>query len=611
MAGWPAWGNAPMADLVGQQLGNYHLLKVLGRGGFAEVYLGEHVRLGNQVAVKVLHTRLASEDIESFQQEARTIGRLAHPNIVRVYDFAVQDGVPFLAMEYAPNGTLRQRHAKGAPLPLGTILPYVKQVADALQYAHEQKLIHRDIKPENMLVGPLNDILLSDFGIALVAQSSRYQTTQEMVGTVGYMAPEQIQGQPRPASDQYALGIVVYEWLTGGRPFNGGITEVATQQLVLPPPPLRAKVPSISPAVEEVVMTALAKDANQRFGSVRAFAAALENAALGAQPSSALSTQLDASAVSPPPASPRSGPASPNPPGIPSGPNPPGAPSGPWAGAAFPPATPSLPFAPTIVNSMPPGAGWGNSGAIPDSQGLGSGSQGYGSGAQGYSAAPGGAAFATPPQPGGFNMPVMTPPGGLSPMGYPPSGLHLPGAAPSLIPPTLPLPKASRRFPLWLVIVLVIVLVLGGGGGVTAFILLTQPQPVISVTSSYRGSVLGGPADTVLRITGQKFTSNSSITILLDGAPAPGAPPITSNADGGFSANVPITDDWTIRAHTLTAKDAQNYATKSGVSITVLPQPVLAVVSTYHQADGAPAGSTSTSFTVTGKRFSPNATVTR
>ncbi len=582
-----------MTDRVGQQLGNYQLLKLIGRGGFAEVYLGEHVRLGNQVAVKVLHTRLADEDRENFQREARTIGRLAHPNIVRVYDFAVQDGVPFLAMDYAPNGTLRQRHAKGAALAVTTILPYVKQVADALQYAHEQKLIHRDIKPENMLLGPLNDVLLSDFGIALVAQSSRYQTSQEMVGTVGYMAPEQIQGQPRPASDQYSLGVVVYEWLTGGRPFQGGITEVATQQLVLAPPPLRAKVPSISPAVEEVVMTALAKDPNQRFGSVRAFAAALENAALGEQPRSGLAMPPDLSAAPPLPAPPGSGPSSLTPPGAPSG-----------AGAAFPPAAlslpfaptlvnsaplaaPSLPFAPTVADSAPPGLGWGNPSTLPNAPSYGSGPQGVGSGA-----------------------PMMAPPGRSAPVGYPPpSGPQTPLAAPSLIPPVIPATKPGRRFPLWLVIVLVMALALGGGGGVVAFILLTQPEPVISVTSSYHGAVLGGPADTVLHITGQKFSANSSITLLLDGAPAPGAPVITSDANGAFSANVTITDDWTISAHTLTAKDSQDYVTKSDVSIRVLAQPVLAVVSPY-KLDTTPAGSTTTSFTVTGKRFSPNATVT-
>src|SRR5437588_12548207 len=122
-------------------------------------------------------------------------------------------------MDYAPNGTLRKLHPKGTMLPLSLIIAYTKQIASALQYAHEEKFIHRDVKPENMLVGRRDAVLLSDFGIALIAQSSRYQSTQEVIGTVAYMAPEQIQGKPRRASDQYALGIVVYEWICGDRPF--------------------------------------------------------------------------------------------------------------------------------------------------------------------------------------------------------------------------------------------------------------------------------------------------------------------------------------------------------------------------------------------------------
>jgi WD40 repeat protein len=151
-------------------------------------------------------------------------------------------------------------------------------VADALQYAHDEKLIHRDIKPENMLVGEGHEVLLSDFGIALVAQSSRHQSTQEILGTVTYMSPEQIQGKPRPASDQYSLGIVVYEWLCGDRPFHGSFTELCAQHTFASPPLLREKVPTISSDVEYVVMTALAKDPKRRFASVRAFATALEQA---------------------------------------------------------------------------------------------------------------------------------------------------------------------------------------------------------------------------------------------------------------------------------------------------------------------------------------------
>jgi serine/threonine protein kinase len=267
-----------MADRVGQQLGNYRLMRLLGQGGFAEVYLGEQVYLNSQAAIKILYTHLAQEDAARFLSEARTLVHLVHPHIVRLLDFGVEGTTPFLVMDYAPGGTLRQRHPRGERLPLATIVDYVNQVADALQYAHDEKLIHRDIKPENMLLGRRNEILLSDFGIAVVAQSSRYDRTQDTTGTIAYMAPEQIQAHPRPASDQYALGIVVYEWLCGDRPFGGSFTEIAAKHVLVPPPPLRQKLPTLAPEVEEVVMSALAKDPHQRFASVQAFATALRQA---------------------------------------------------------------------------------------------------------------------------------------------------------------------------------------------------------------------------------------------------------------------------------------------------------------------------------------------
>jgi len=222
---------------VGQQLGNYRLIRPLGQGGFAEVYLGQHIWLNIQAAIKVLHTKLADDyDIEHFQREAQAIASLSHPHIVRVLDFDVEAGVPFLVMDYAPNGTLRQRHPKGERLPLDTILTYVKPIAAGLQYAHEHKLVHRDVKPENMLLGSNHEVLLTDFGIAIPAWSSRLQSMQQIAGTARYMAPEQFQGKPRFASDQYALAVVVYEWLSGDLPFHGTFTDLYTQHLFDSPP---------------------------------------------------------------------------------------------------------------------------------------------------------------------------------------------------------------------------------------------------------------------------------------------------------------------------------------------------------------------------------------
>jgi serine/threonine protein kinase len=267
-----------MANRVGQQLGKYHLTRLLGRGSFAEVYLGEHVNLRSEAAVKVLRAHLVDDDAREFLRESQITARLAHPHIVRILDYDVQEGVPFLVMDYAPNGTLRQRHLHATAVPLSTIVQYVKQVADALQYAHNQRLIHRDVKPENMLIGRHNEILLSDFGTVQVVLNTHMETNQKIVGTVAYMSPENLQGHAHYASDQYALGIVVYEWLTGERPFHGSLNELISQQLYLVPPPIHEKIPSITPALEEAIQRALAKDYRQRFASVQAFAAALEQA---------------------------------------------------------------------------------------------------------------------------------------------------------------------------------------------------------------------------------------------------------------------------------------------------------------------------------------------
>ncbi len=270
-----------MTDLLGHQLGNYRLIRLLGHGGFADVYLGEHIHLNTLAAIKVLDARLTTDEITQFRNEARTIARLEHPHIVRVLDFGVEDRFPFLVMGHAPNGTLRQRHPKGTRLAPRQVLPYIKQVADALQYAHNEKLIHRDVKPENMLLDRNNQILLSDFGLAMASYSTSKERPRDVSGTIAYMAPEQTRGKPRPASDQYALGVVTYEWLCGTRPFNGTYQEIAVQQVLNPPQVLHEHEPTISPALEAVVLKALAKDPLQRFGCIQDFADAFEQACQG------------------------------------------------------------------------------------------------------------------------------------------------------------------------------------------------------------------------------------------------------------------------------------------------------------------------------------------
>ncbi len=267
-----------MTDLVDQQLGNYRLTSLIGQGGFADVYLAEHLHLNTRAAIKVLQVRLGETSIEQFRIEARTIASLVHPHIVRVLDFGVEHDIPFLVMDYAPGGSLRQRYPKGTMLTGASIVSYTHQIADALQYAHNQHFIHRDVKPENMLLVDNDTLLLSDFGLVQVAHNSSSHNIQETAGTAAYIAPEQIQGKPRLASDQYALGAIVYEWLSGAPPFQGTPLEMYAQHLHATPPSLRERVSTILEAVEHVVLTALAKDPYQRFASIKAFATALEQA---------------------------------------------------------------------------------------------------------------------------------------------------------------------------------------------------------------------------------------------------------------------------------------------------------------------------------------------
>lgn len=272
-----------MTDRVGQQLGNYRLVSLLGQGGFADVYLAEHIHLASLAAIKILGTRLTDELRENFFYEARILAHLIHPHIIRTLEFGLEpDGAPFLVMDYAPHGTIRQRHPSHAKVPLPAVVEYVKQVADALQYAHDQKLIHRDLKPDNVLIGQNQELLLSDFGVAKVSQTTTRSQAAErgIIGTMVYMAPEQLQGKPVFASDQYALGIMVYEWLCGTRPFQGTVAELFNQHLYMPPAPLRQYVPELPPVVEQVVLTALAKDHHQRFPNVKTFATTLEQAYL-------------------------------------------------------------------------------------------------------------------------------------------------------------------------------------------------------------------------------------------------------------------------------------------------------------------------------------------
>ena len=262
-------------DRVGQKISNYQLVRLIGHGGFADVYLGEHIYLKTLAAVKILHARTDAADQSDILNEARTIAQLEHPNIVRLFEYGIEDGYPFLVMSYAARGSLRNHYPKGSRLPIALVVNYVQQIASALDYAHKNRLIHRDVKPENMLIGQNEQLLLTDFGLVMMAPTSRSQSSDDLAGTVAYMAPEQLRGRPRFASDQYALGVVVYEWLCGRRPFTGSFGEIASQQMLELPPSLCALEPDLAPEVEQVVFRALAKNPSDRFASAGDFAHAL------------------------------------------------------------------------------------------------------------------------------------------------------------------------------------------------------------------------------------------------------------------------------------------------------------------------------------------------
>ncbi|HEY5005341.1 MAG TPA: bifunctional serine/threonine-protein kinase/ABC transporter substrate-binding protein [Ktedonobacteraceae bacterium] len=271
-------------------LGNYRLIRLLGHGGFASVYLGEHQYLKRLAAIKVLRTVLGDPEKTRFLKEAKLLANLSHPHIVRVLEFAVAkrrtatqnsmiiENIPFLVMDYVASGSLRATYAAGTRLSLETVIVYIKQVADALQYAHDRHVIHRDIKPENLLLNERQEIMLSDFGLALFSPRPGFLSQQEMAGTLPYTAPEQIRGKPVFASDQYSLAIVTYEWLCGQLPFSGVDVDVMMGHFTAAPPPLRSKNSSVPQAVEDVIMKALAKDPSQRYDTIQAFAQALENA---------------------------------------------------------------------------------------------------------------------------------------------------------------------------------------------------------------------------------------------------------------------------------------------------------------------------------------------
>jgi serine/threonine protein kinase len=262
------------------RLGAYELVRRLGEGGMAQVYLARDVRLGREVAVKVLDARLAERPgfRERFLREARVAAALDHPNIVPLYDFGDTEHLLYLVMPYVSGGSL-QDMLRRTPLPAGEVVTYASQMTDALDYAHKRGVVHRDVKPANMLLHADGRLMLTDFGLAkILGPNSRPAVPRGHpdAGTPEYMAPEQIEGRTDERSDIYALGVVLYLLLTGHLPFTGSTSSAVMEgHLYRLPEDPRTLNPAITPAMQTVIARALAKHSEDRYQKAGELGAAL------------------------------------------------------------------------------------------------------------------------------------------------------------------------------------------------------------------------------------------------------------------------------------------------------------------------------------------------
>jgi serine/threonine protein kinase len=271
----------------------YVLGEFLGSGGMGEVFLAHDGVLERDVALKVLRSQYAGDEefAERFRREARSAASLSHPNIVQVYDRGeAEDGTSYIAMEYVPGGTLTERIGRRGPFGDRETAAVGAQIADALGAAHERGVIHRDIKPQNVLVTALGHLKVTDFGIARAASAVTSSASGAILGTVGYISPEQALGEPvGPASDLYSLGVVLYEMLTGEPPFAADNSiAVCMKHVNEPPRPPKALNPDIPEGMNALVLMLLAKRPADRYGSAMELLTDLERVRDGLPPILAL-----------------------------------------------------------------------------------------------------------------------------------------------------------------------------------------------------------------------------------------------------------------------------------------------------------------------------------
>src|ERR687885_1841955 len=285
--------------------GRYKILRKLGAGGMANVYLAEDQELGRRVAIKILNERHANDEqfVERFRREAKNAAGLSHANIVSIFDRGEAEGTYYIAMEYLDGRSLKEMITKRGPAPINVAVEYARQILAALRFAHRTGLVHRDIKPHNVLVDSEGRLKVTDFGIA---RSGTSQMTEEgsIIGTAQYLSPEQAKGAPvDQRSDLYSVGVVLYELLTGVVPFTGDTpVEIAMKHLSAMPEPPSSHRGEIPRELDKIVMRALAKDPHERYQTAEEMEGDLARVAGGGTVSRATEEAATAIISRPPPA---------------------------------------------------------------------------------------------------------------------------------------------------------------------------------------------------------------------------------------------------------------------------------------------------------------------